>query len=174
MYRGLTPWGETTCALRESLLLEGWTRSDEGNLPFTVNKNGTLAIIVATGDEKTGNKDESPCTKSTKGPRTASAVASNERQASLFPIQLIPDDLTKIEGPDGRMTWMLMFHRNFETRELRCELSRPINMDSEGHVARWAERIILRSIPLDFDTVSLPIDVPQTPNFDVDVKLRSA
>jgi hypothetical protein len=174
MYRGLTPWGEATCALREGLSPEGWTRSDEGNLPFTVNKENTLAIIVATGDENTGNNSASPCTKSTKGPQTAKAVAENERQASLFPIKMDPNDVEKMCETGGRETWMLLFHRDLEARQVRCELSRPINMNQEGQVADWAERIILGSIPLDADSVKIPTNAPQTPNINVNVKLRSA
>jgi hypothetical protein len=174
MYRGLTPWGETTCALREILSPEGWTRCDEGNLPFTVNKEGTLAIIVATGDQNTGNKVINPCTKSVKGPQTIKAVEENDRQNTLFPMKLDTADVKKMCEVGGRETWMLLFHRDLETREVRCELSRPINVDEEGHVAAWAERIILNSIPFDADTLKIPTDAPQTPNIDVNVKLRSA
>jgi hypothetical protein len=174
MYRYLTPWGETTCALREGLLPKGWTRSDEGNLPFTVNPDGTLAIIVSTGDQNTGNKDASPCTKCTKGPRTIDAVESNERQASLFPIHLTPADIKKMQETGRRITWILMFHRDPNTQELRFELSRPINMNEEGQVAGWYERIIFGAIPFDDNVDRMSPDVPQTPIIDVDVKLRSA
>ncbi|HYW99711.1 MAG TPA: hypothetical protein VE822_11410 [Candidatus Elarobacter sp.] len=174
MYRGLTPWGEATCALRESLSPLGWVRSDEENLPFTVNRDGTLAIIVATGDHNTGNKAISPCTKSAKGPQTIKAVEENERQASLFPMKIEIVDVEKLREVSGRETWMLLFYRDLETRQVQCELSRPININEEGQVADWAERIILGPSPFDTDTLKVPTDAPQTPNIDVNVKLRTA
>jgi len=172
MYRGLTPWGEANCALREGLSTEGWIRCDEGNLPFTVNKDRTLAIIVATGDQNTGNKTLHPCTQSAKGPQTVKAVAENQR--SLFPIKIDSDDVEKMREAHGRQTWMLLFHRDAGNRQVRCELSRPIDMDEDGHVAGWAERIVLNPTPFDSDAVRIPTDAPQTPNIDVNVKLRNA
>jgi hypothetical protein len=172
MYSALTPWGEANCALREGLSTEGWTRCDEGNLPFTVNKDETLAIIVATGDQNTGNKDLHPCTKSAKGPQTVKVVEENQR--SLFPIKIDSGDVEKMREAQGRETWMLLFHRDDVNYEVRCELSRPINMDEDGHVAGWAERIILRSTPFESDAVKIPTDAPQTPNINVNIKLRSA
>src|SRR5208283_776606 len=81
LYPGIVAWAETVNALRESLIPLRWKRSDEGNLPFTVNGTSTVALTVATGDEATGRADgEAPCTKSSKGPRTADAVAINVLQ----------------------------------------------------------------------------------------------
>jgi len=69
---------------------------------------------------------------------------------------------------------MLLFYRDLETRQVQCELSRPININEEGQVADWAERIILGPSPFDTDTLKVPTDAPQTPNIDVNVKLRTA
>jgi hypothetical protein len=38
------------------LLAPKWERSNEGNLPFTVNEAKTIALSVATGDEQTISK----------------------------------------------------------------------------------------------------------------------
>lgn len=172
MYRNLTPWGETTCALRESLSRDGWKRSDEGNLPFTVNADSTLAILVSTGDQNTGNRDASPCTKCSKGPRTVDAVESN--QLSLLPVALTPEEIKAIQNAESRVTWMLLFYLDLTKRELRSELSSPIDMNREGQVADWAERIILTTMPFDGDVIRVTPEVPQTPTINVDVKLRSA
>src|SRR6266851_8847821 len=71
-FPGISAWAETVNAVRELLIPEGWTRSDSGNLPMTVDKAGRVCIAVSTGDEDTGRRDGSPCTRSSKGPRTAS------------------------------------------------------------------------------------------------------
>jgi hypothetical protein len=171
LYRGVTPWGETTCALREALLLEGWKRSDDGNLPFTVNKSETLAITVATGDKDTGRPDACPCTRSTKGPRTAKAISRNSMASTLFgDIRLRPEDLKLLNR--SRMTWILLFYHDGVTDELRCELSLPSKMNTEGYVDGWLERIILGSRPFDGGLAKRPSDAPQTPEIEVDVKRR--
>ena len=174
LFPGISAWAEGVSALRERLLPQGWVRSDEGNLPFTVNRAGTVALTISTGDEATGRKEESPCTKSTKGPRTKKAVDVNVRQLTLFgDIRILPKDLAKVNGI-GRMTWILLMHWDRESREVRCELSRPVNVNEEGRVDLWAERIILSATPFDNDSVEVPSsDAPQTPNFVVDVKRRA-
>jgi len=171
---GLLAWGETVRALRDLLAPLGWERSNEGNLPFTVNEGKTVALSVATGDEQTGKPDETPCTRSSKGPRTAGAVAANAKQLDLFPIAMLPEDLAKIKGEGQRMTWLLLLHRDEGDREVRCELSRPTSMSENQHVDGWIERIILGSIPFDGDLVVLPSsNAPERPASDVvEIKRR--
>jgi hypothetical protein len=166
---GILGWGETVCALREFLLPKGWSRLDEGNLPLTVNDANTLGITVATGDEDTGRPEGSPCTKSKKGPRVASAVSANQLQ--LFPV---PVALRTAEDPRWA-TWLLLIHRDHAARELRCELSRPVNIGEDGRVDGWSERIILGAIPFDDDTILVrpaPTDSP-SPDIVVEVKRRA-
>ena len=171
-YRGISAWAETTSALRELLLPEGWTRSDNGNLPLTIDEAEHVSIAVSTGDEDTGRVDGSPCTRSSKGPRTATVVTINALQMKLFQeIRLCPDDLKEI---NGKMTWILLFHRDAKANEVRCELSRPVRMNVDGQVDGWAERIILGSTPFGGDKAQVPTDVPQSPNVVVDVKRRRA
>jgi hypothetical protein len=156
------------------LLAPKWERSNEGNLPFTVNEAKTIALSVATGDEQTGNPEETPCTRSSKGPRTAGAVAANAHQLDLFPIAVLPEELAKIQGEGGRMTWLLLIHRDEWNREVRCELSRPTSMSENQHVDGWIERIILGSIPFDGDTLAIPSnEAPEGPASDaVEIKRR--
>lgn len=168
LFRGVSAWAETTCGVREYLLPKGWKRVDDGNLPLTVNKSGNVAITVSTGDEDTGRVDGNPWTKSSKGPRTAEAVADNKLRYTLF------GDIRKVTGKvGGRLTYILLFHRDVEAQEIRCELSSPVKINEDGRVDGWSERIILGSFPFGADRVSTP-NVPQTPDFDVEVKRRSA
>ena len=175
-FPGIARWAETVAALREELIPDGWQPSDEGNLPFTVNSDGTVAISVATGDEATGQPNGSPCTRSSKGPHTARAVAVNHHQYELFgEIQLCPADVAKLQD-QKRMTWILLIHFDFMASELRCELSRPLNINLEGIVDGWAERLILSATQWEDglgERNSEP-DIPLAPDVIVEVKRRGA
>src|ERR1700726_874565 len=64
LYPGVSAWAETVRTLRELLWPNGWTRSDNQNLPMTIDKARKISITVSTGDEDTGREDGSPCTRS--------------------------------------------------------------------------------------------------------------
>jgi hypothetical protein len=169
LYRGIAAWGETICSLRESLIPLSWQRYDEGNQPFALNEAGTLAITVATGDENTGREGKTPCTKSSKGPKTELAITNNALADTLFG-DIRTANRRKI---DARQTWILLFHRDEETSEIRCELSCPSKMNDEGQVDEWSERIILGPTPFGGAAVRISNEPPQTPNIDIDIKRRA-
>jgi hypothetical protein len=173
-FPGLMQWGETVKILRDLLVPLGWQCSNEGNLPFTVNKANTVAIAVATGDEATGKPDETPCTRSKKGPRTKLAVFANARQLVLFPIDVRPEDLAKIKSEGHRMTWLLLLHRDEKDRVVRAEFSRPTRMSDDQHVDGWIERIFLNPLPFDGDALQIPdSNAPEGPAVDaVEIKRR--
>lgn len=168
---GLLAWGETVCALRERLIPMGWERTDEQNWPLVVNSDGTIALSVATGNEDTGRKDGVPVTASAKGPRTISAIVANQN-LSLFPEMMPSAESLKATG---RETWLLLVYRDTDAREMRCELSRPIGVDSEDRVDGWAERIILTPRPFDGveDTLVDDGNGPQSPEITVEIKRRA-
>src|ERR1035437_1202978 len=167
---GLWAWGETVCALGERLIPLGWERRNESNWPLVINKNGTIALSVATGNEDTGRKASDPLTASSKGPRTVNAIVANQRQL-VFPEMLPP--VESLNAP-GRATWLLLVYRDIDAREMRCELSRPISMDAEGRVDGWAKRIILKPRPFDgIGDVLAGGDIgPQSPEITVEIKRR--
>ncbi len=169
-FAGIYAWAETVASLRELLRTEGWTREDSGNLPLTVNRAKRVSLIVSTGDENTGTS-VSPCTRSSKGPRTESAVTINALQMTLFDVRLRPEDL---DESNGKMTFLLLFHFDINASEVRCELSRPVEMNGEGQVSGWAERIILPTSPLGGNASRVPNDVPETPPVVVNIRRRSA
>jgi hypothetical protein len=167
LYKGVTFWGETVKGLRDQLIPHGWKRSDEGNLPFTVNEAGDLAIAVATGDISTGTQSM-PSTKSAKGQKTRDAVNTNQ-------LRLFNDDAelpVAIAAIRNRRTWILLAHRDSEKREVRCELSLPVGMADDGHINGWDRRIILDSIPFDGDVVSIDNTTPGAPDIDIQIKKR--
>jgi hypothetical protein len=169
MFRGLVPWARTLRSLRESMIPEGWERLEDGGQSFVVNKSGTLAITAATGDRHTGVKGETPSTKSSKDPKTQLAIAQNALAWTLY------GDIRTAEKQkaDSRITWILLFYRDTETSEIRCELSLPASMNDEGQVDEWKERIILTAIPFGDGGARIKVDSP-TPDINIDVQRRRA
>lgn len=171
LYPGFSAWAAMVRALREYLLPQ-WARCDENNYSLVINPSGTMAIAVATGDDATGRTDASPTTKSSKGPSTIDAVASNQMQLELpyvfdaAPVSEVGDSLE-----EKRMTWILLVHR--ARGEVRCELSLPTSMGSDGRVDGWRERIILKAIPTDPELVEITPPQPMQPDISVDVKRRA-
>lgn len=170
IYHGLNMWGETVAALREQLLPQGWRRQDIGSYALTVHEERNLAIIVASGDENTGNPDEFPSNNSKKGRNTVEAVEAN-RQLELFENLPVVSGGGDLSSTDDRPTWVLLHYTDVALREIRLELSRPLNMDMSGKFTEWAERIILNSISLDDDQIE--INPPNGPDIDIDIRRKA-
>lgn len=171
---GSWAWAETVRALRDELIPISWERSNESNLPLTVNPQKTLALCVNTGDEDTGREIGAPCTGSAKGPRTRKAVLENLGQNVLFIDEVFPS--AEAVSKNGRVVWILLMFRDKKAREVRCELSRPISINAQGYVDGWAERIILSSTPFDEDRSNFIDngDRPlSSPEIDLDIKKRA-
>ncbi|ULA59814.1 MAG: hypothetical protein LZF60_160144 [Nitrospira sp.] len=168
--RGVWSWGETVRALRDRLLPQGWTRSDNKNYSTVIHPSGRLAIAVATGDEGTGCPEVQPSTKSPKGSSTLDAVSINQ-QLNLFMAEASSPTLQQIEEQlDEKATWILLVHRS--AAEVRCELSLPSSMGPGGFINGWQERILLRSIPLD--DVVVEVEPSTGPEIHIDVLRRAA
>jgi len=166
LYRGIVAWGEPIRSLRENLIPVGWKRYDEANLPFILNETENLAITVATGDENTGRKERNPSTRSSKGTHTKAAIKNNALAHTLF------GDIRKVNARIARVMWMLLFHIDEKSLEVRCELSHPLGVGTDGRVDEWIERVILSPIPFDGSPANISSNEPQTPNIDIDVKRR--
>jgi hypothetical protein len=166
-YPAISAWANTIAAMRELLHSDGWTRRDTGNLPVTVDAAGRVSIVVSTGDEYTGIADFTPSTQSSKGPRTVDAVEGNAQQMTLFDLR------PEIERQNAeRLTWILLFHRDKTSNEVRCELSCPVRINEDGQIDSWDERVILAPIPFGGDNVEVRNDVPKTPQIDVKIKRK--
>lgn len=160
---GFYQWNDTLRSLRENMVREGWHREDAGNWPTTVHADNKLAIAVSSGNELTGNPRATPSTKRAKGARTAQAVNCNRNQ-----LWMPGFEPTVPETDENRPTWLLMFFA--DDNELRAELSLPINMDDEGHVSGWRERIILPALTLDPE---VRVRIPE-PDFGPDIEIKIA
>jgi hypothetical protein len=170
LVRGIWAWGEAVRALREYVLPGGWRRSDESNYSVVIDDVHRVAIAVATGDEATGVAELSPTTRAVKGISTLLRVVANQAQLSLFAdADLPPSDASDAEEYDDVVTWILLIHRAKD--EVRCELSLPWSMGSDGRINAWRERIILDAVPVDGG--QMEIVVPEGPDIDVDVQRRA-
>ena len=173
LFPGFNAWATMVRGLREYLLPRGWERRDDNNYSLVINAAGSLAIAVATGDDATGRAESQPTTKSSKGPSTASAVTGNQLQLDLiFPPVEVPPAARPAASDEPRMTWILLVHR--AQGEVRCELSLPTSMGSDGRVDGWQERNILGATPTDLDLLEItPPSPPDQPDINVDVKRRA-
>jgi len=168
-YPGISFWADTIAALRELLYPDAWTRRDDGNLPLTTDAKGRVSIVVSTGDEYTGLPGLTPSTRSSKGPRTVSVVEVNAQQIPLFDFKKHPEI---VKQGEERLTWILLFHRDKASNEVRCELSCPVKMNEDGQIDAWAERIILPAIPFGGENVEVGNDVAKTPEIDLKIKRK--
>jgi hypothetical protein len=170
LFPSFVAWGETVRALRDHLATEGWRRNDEKNYSRVVNADGNIGISVATGNEATGLADQSPSTKSTKGPTTIEALEVNQQ---LWLQGLEPEPSTAEGSDDGEKpqmtTWVLVVHH--ARNEIRAELSLPFSIGDDGRVSVWRERIMLRPIPLDPEPIEMV--PPAQPSIDVIIRRKT-
>ena len=165
--RGQVRHMRTVRYLREILIPHGWIPDDTGNVGAVVSPDGTVAIVVTSGDAGTGLLIHRPKTKYPKGEVTHRRVRQNI-QLSLF------EDLTEEPLDDDvdeptRTTWVLLQHPAGDV--VRAELSCPMGVDDAGRINEWSERIILPELPLDThetwiaddDEGDDQVDVPVTP-----------
>lgn len=140
---GSVRWMDTVGQLREELEFDhSWKSANPKNSPRIVNPDRTMAIMVVSGDEDTGNAAAvHPGTARRRGSATDDAVNSN--QLSLFDV---PADMVPVAADIP--TWVLLYFRSEDPSEIRLELSFPVAI-FDGEITLWQKRIILESIPID-------------------------
>lgn len=165
LYRYQIMYGETVAALRDLLVPKGWNKLDDGNYELTINAHRSVAIAVASGDEATGVATRTPSNKSPKGRHTIDAIEIN-RQVDMFADLLPPMTVqeSKVE------TWVLLHH--ITSTKIQAELSRPNEIDVDGKIIAWSERILLGTIQLDGEAIT--IEQPQSPDIDITISRKSA
>jgi len=167
LFPPIAAWSEAVRSLRDSLKPEGWTRFNDQNSPKTVSPDGAVSIIVSTGNEATGNPSAEPATTSSKGPNTADAIEVNRSLQLYLPGMEQP---VLLRDEDEQVsTWILLVHH--AKNELRAELSLPLDVDADGRVSVWQERIILRAQPLDEEPVV--VTPPTQPDIDIAVRRKA-
>lgn len=142
------------------------TCSGDGGTPGT-SRDGSLVIVVATGDEATGLSEQTPTTQSRKGLRTVEVVATNASQLDL-PFKW-PEAVRQSAESGEATTWLLLVH--FGGDKVRAELARPVSFDESLHVSGWHERIILPVVEAEPDG-TLEFGPDESPDIDVQVHRR--
>lgn len=164
-YPGAVLQGEAVAELRRRQAARGWRNRDEDNYALTVHPSGCPAVAVACGTPATGDRDQTPMTRSAKGRASAGAVQQN--QMTLFDMQ---PDVT----PPDLQTWVLLVYVHPQTYDLRAELSLPLGLNDSGQIAGWAERILIPA--LDGNVVvsrrPVPADAPTPPVGEIEVRRK--
>jgi hypothetical protein len=98
-------WAEAVRTLFDCLVVTGWTRDNAKNSPRSVHPVGSVAVVIASGNEHTGRINESPATNSPKGITTIEAI-QHSRHLSLFDSN--DGDLVSIKAKEDakRITWI--------------------------------------------------------------------
>lgn len=180
---GVNAWGWTVYSLREQLMPLGWTKSDAGNYSSVVHPDRRFQIIVATGDENTGNGllYTPPRTKFKKGPATRAAVRFNRTH---FGIQLPLEFAEEIGDEEAEFaitaaaatapiaplpTWVMLVSAQGDL--VRAELSLPAHVGKDRRITLWQDRLMLPSLEVSGGAFSeLPEDLG--PTFDPEVRPR--
>lgn len=168
-YKGNLFHANTVEGLRDILLSQaGWEMDEPKNLSITFNHGEDVCIVVASGNNKTGNPYKDPKTRSKKGAFLEAAVAQNTGeipQRELFETEAeYLERVAKIEAKQAALSsknvFYLLIHSNDGVPV--AELSRPIAID-DGWVTAWKERYILDlTIPRGGDADDDEFDIPVT------------
>lgn len=142
---GIIVWGKTIRHLRDALIPEGWRADNTMNYSTVVAPDKQTALAVAAGDECTGMDGVTPCTRSPKGPATRKALNRNQLTFANFAEHFPKPTRRRVMGTQ-RLTWLLLHCVDVERGEIRLELSLPSEMDEQGRIAEWRERILLQPI----------------------------
>jgi len=140
---GLLRWGRTTKYLREGLLPLGWTFDNPRNLARTISPDNHFAIVVATGNDRTGLADYEAGTRHHKGYATERAIIANGQLTLDLGdlLRVVPFDRTAGSADAEQPTmWLLLFC--VDEDGFRAELSLPAAIDN-GRITQWSERILL-------------------------------
>jgi hypothetical protein len=147
----------------------GWEKSDAGNYSTIVSPDGSVAIVVSTGDDATGISGRTPRTNHPKGTATIAATAANREQLELFESGVTP--LRAPSAANGPMTWVFLITHDRD-HGARAELSLPLTIGIDGRIESWSERIILPRLDDDGGGAARR-DAEPGPEFDVDVARRA-
>lgn len=147
-YAGITLYAKMLRGLRDRLRrrVEPWTNSNARNFATVVHPSGSHAITVSAGNSSTGREDETPWTRSEKGPAAHDAVTRNQLQPGFELIE--PSFLPFALAAEPMQTWFLLHYVDLEADEIRVELSLPATINQEGYLTSWSERIVLDARPL--------------------------
>lgn len=163
--RGIARWGRLNRGIRDQFATEtlGWEQRNVRGYEITVHPSGAHAIAVQRGSAEVGS-DRIPSTRKGLGPMSHRLVARN--QGSFGLVAANSDWAEDDDFPE--YTWMLLFHIDRVSNEVRLELSLPRGMTSDGRIREWDERIILMTIPYQIAPIDQALDTDQHDDDDLD------
>lgn len=159
-----TRWLRTVESLHEGIMLlrAGWVRLDPQNLPYFLQPDIHIGLIVSSGDAFTGVTYGSPTTRNPKGSAFARRVDENGKVA-LFG-QMVGDDEVDVED-----AWILLYDERDGLVHL--ELSRPVSM-AGSFVDSWSERIIFPAFDLALGIFSFEEETEEDEGYGFTVARR--
>ncbi|MBM9467463.1 hypothetical protein [Nakamurella leprariae] len=135
-----TRWARTIETVHEGLMLlqQGWQRFDPENLPYFLQPELNLGLIVSSGNAFTGVTYGSPTTKNPKGSAFARRIDENGAVAMFGQ----PTGEGEVNVDDVRILL-------YDERDglVHLELSRPVGRLG-SFVSSWSERIIFPAFDL--------------------------
>jgi len=140
---GLKAYIQAVRTLREVLKPYGWQPYRDRQLELVISPKKDFYIAVSSGDQFTGIKNIAPKTRYPKGPQTLQRVDVN-KQLNLFP-ELKKEKEKNVPLP----TWYFLYFIDLKGKEVRSELSYPLDTDEQGRISSWKTRIILPSIKIE-------------------------
>lgn len=143
---GILTSGKITRGLRDQLVPEGWTISNDLNYATVVHPEKLFQIAVSSADGDAGNPFGNPSTRAEKGIATELAIESN--QASFH--EFMPNDFPAPKRK--RPTYLFLYNVDDETGTVGAELALPIAIGDDGLIREWQERIPLFPPDLDAGT----------------------
>ncbi len=142
--QGLLRWARTTRYLREQLIGAGWSYDNPRNLARTIHPSGEFAVVIATGDDRTGRPDVASGPRHPRGYATEQAVSANTQLSFDFGSLLQVTRTGQAGGGDPLRTWLLLF--SSDEHDFHVEVSMPEAYE-DGRITAWTERILLPPIP---------------------------
>ncbi|MEU4772811.1 hypothetical protein [Micromonospora sp. NPDC023644] len=148
-FAGVTMWGETLAGLRRELVKtrQGWQIGYTGNYETVYSEERRLAFAVVAADRYTG-KDETrhPKLKRKRGPKTKQRIDRNVIMGQLALDLEIPEFAATLPPDEACQTWFLLVHPTDD--EIRIEVSLATEVDDDGFVGSWIERILMEPVAI--------------------------
>lgn len=159
-----TRWLRTVESLHGGIMLlrAGWLRFDPQNLPYFLQPDLNIGLIVSSGDAFTGVTYGNPTTRNPKGSAFARRVDENGKVAMFGQ----PVDDVEVDVED---VWILLYDERDGLVHL--ELSRPTSM-AGSFVNSWSERIIFPAFDLALGTFSFEEETEEDEGYGFTVARR--
>ena len=159
MFAGFSVYADTIANLRHVLMPRKWEKDYRNGQSLVVHPGGRLSITVRAGDQDTGQPMGRPLTRNTTGTTMAAVVRVHQGSFADF-----DPSFATVVAPQGPEHFVLLHYVHEYpngAKELRAELSLPVDLDKQGHVNKWVIRIILEPRAIDPATQTIPLTTPE-------------